>query len=192
MFYWFAWLVCRLYLHIFRSFRVEGLEHFPREGPVIVAANHQSYLDPVALGCALPRRVYYMAKEELFHIPVLRTLIRWLGAFPVKREEMDRRALRTALNLLARGQVVGIFPEGTRSREGKLLPLQPGAALLALKSGAPVVPVALTGTRGWWGRVRVKIGRPFYLTADGPSRSQLTEGSRKIEVALKELLGVGS
>ncbi|MGO0122433.1 lysophospholipid acyltransferase family protein [Desulfothermobacter acidiphilus] len=193
MLYWFAWVVCRIYLQL-RRFQVEGRENFPRTGPVIIVANHQSYLDPVALGCALPRRVYYMAKEELFRIPGFGLLLKCLGAFPVKREELDRRALRTALNLLARGQVLGLFPEGTRGQEaGRLLPLQPGAALLALQSGAPVVPVALTGTRKWWGeRVEVRIGSPFYLRPSQGriTRQEVTDGTKKIEAAMKQLLGV--
>lgn len=193
MVYWFAWGLCKVLLLLLRRWKVEGTANLPREGAVIVIANHQSYWDPVVLGTALSRRVYFMAKEELFQIPLFGLLLRLLGAFPVRREVYDRRAFKMALDHLMRGHVVGIFPEGTRSHTGKLLPAQPGAAMLALRSGAPVVPVALIGTRGLCGRVRVRVGKPFFLASGGskPSRAEITAGGEKMMAAIAALMEDG-
>ncbi len=174
MFYQFAKFICYLFLRFFCRWEVRGRENFPREGPVIIIANHISYLDPVAVGVATPRTVRFMAKEELFHIPVLKWIIRGLHAFPVRRGHSDRAALKAALEVLHNGQVLGIFPEGTRAHDGRLLPFQHGAALLALKTGAPLVPVAIKNTnrvlRGQ--RVRVIFGPPLNIATSGPSTPQ--------------------
>ena len=154
MLYWFAWVLLQILLPVLRRWKVEGAANLPPEGGVIVVANHRSYWDPVVLGAALRRRVYFMAKEELFKIPVFGILLRLLGAFPVRRESFDRRAFKVALDYLMRGRVVGIFPEGRRSHAGRLLSPQPGAVFLALKAGTPVVPVGLIGTRGIFGKVK--------------------------------------
>lgn len=137
--FFLAW--CRLQFR----FRVEGAEHEPADGPVLVIANHTSAADPVLVAVALRRRVLTMGKEELFRVPVLAWWLRSLGGFPVRRGEPDRQALRHAAAELARGGAVVIFPEGTRSTDGRLQPAEPGAALLALRSGAPVLPVAVVG-----------------------------------------------
>ncbi|QGP93709.1 Bifunctional protein Aas [Neomoorella glycerini] len=174
VFYQFAKFVCYLFLRFFCRWEVQGRENFPLEGPVIVIANHISYLDPVAVGVAAPRTVRFMAKEELFHIPVVNWIIKGLHAFPVRRGRSDRAALKAALEVLQDGQVLGMFPEGTRSKDGRLLPFQHGAALLALKTGAPLLPVAVKNTnrvfRG--GRIKVIIGRPLKFETAGPSTPQ--------------------
>ncbi|CEP67702.1 1-acyl-sn-glycerol-3-phosphate acyltransferase [Moorella glycerini] len=174
MFYQFAKFVCYLFLRFFCRWEVQGRENFPLEGPVIVIANHISYLDPVAVGVAAPRTVRFMAKEELFHIPIVNWIITGLHAFPVRRGRSDRAALKAALEVLHDGQVLGMFPEGTRSKDGRLLPFQHGAALLALKTGAPLLPVAVKNTnrvfRG--GRIKVIIGQPLKFETAGPSTPQ--------------------
>ncbi|MBC7325589.1 MAG: 1-acyl-sn-glycerol-3-phosphate acyltransferase [Moorella sp. (in: Bacteria)] len=172
-----AKFVCYLFLRFFCRWEVLGRENFPREGPVIVVANHISYLDPVAVGVASPRTVRFMATEELFHIPVLKWIIRGLYAFPVRRGRSDRMALKAALEILHNGQVLGMFPEGTRSREGRLLPFQHGAAILSLKTGAPLLPVALINTnRAWRGsRVKVVFGSPIKVVRRGPGTPQQVE-----------------
>lgn len=163
-FYRFAWHVCRFILKTVRRMEVEGAACVPSRGGLIVVANHTSYWDPVIVGCALHRQVFFMAKEELFRIPFLNLIIRWLGAFPVRRGLADRKAYRTALLLLRRGQVVGIFPEGKRSHTGRLLPPQSGAAVLALRTGVPVLPVCIEGSRGLAGRVVVRVGTPLVFS----------------------------
>jgi 1-acyl-sn-glycerol-3-phosphate acyltransferase len=142
---------------------VEGLENFPAEGPVIVVGNHISYWDPVLIGCALPRQVFFMCKKEIFSIPVLGSLLRIIGTFPVDRNNPDRGTIRHTLALLHQGRVVCIFPEGTRSKTGSLLPPSTGAAYFATKTGAPVCPAAVIAIRGassWglWRRLSLNIG----------------------------------
>lgn len=131
---------------LFYRITVTGLDNVPSEGPVILVANHASVLDPLVLGVALKRRIVFMGKAELFRIPVLRTVIRALGAFPVRRGQVDREAWTTAIATLKDGKVLGIFPEGTRTEDGTIGEAQSGAARLALKTGAVVVPVGIQGT----------------------------------------------
>lgn len=188
MFYRFARLICRFILAVFRRWRVHGGENLPAAGGMVVVSNHLSYWDPVVVGCALKRQVYFMAKAELFAIPLLGPVIRALGAFPVKRQSTDRQAVKTALHLLARGELVGIFPEGTRSHSGELLKPHMGAAVLAYKAGVPVLPVALKGTRGLLGRVDVFIGEPFALSfSSKPAKRDLEKAS---DAVMKKIAGL--
>jgi len=190
MFYRFARAVCRAVLAVLRRWRVHGAENLPAAGGMVVVSNHLSYWDPVVVGCALKRQVYFMAKAELFAIPLLGPVIRALGAFPVRRQTTDRQAVKTALHLLARGELVGIFPEGTRSHSGELLKPHVGAAVLAYKAGVPVLPVALKGTRGVLGRVEVFIGEPFALRfASKPAKRDLEEASDEVMKKIAGLLG---
>jgi len=128
------------------GFTLEGRPFEPREGPVVVVSNHLSDLDPLVVGAALRRRATFMAKHELFRIPLLRWWITACGAFPVRRGAPDRRALRTALEILRQAGILVMFPEGTRGRDRTLRPPEPGAALLALRTGAAILPVAVLGT----------------------------------------------
>jgi len=144
-------LMRRLMISVFAfygGFEVTGVENVPQTGAVIFCPNHTSDSDPGALFCALPRAdVYFMGKQELFANPLLGGLFRYYGGFPVVRDTADRKALRTALSVLKSGHGLVVFPEGRISRAGTLMHLQSGAALLAARSGAPIVPVAITGTR---------------------------------------------
>lgn len=191
-FYQFARSLCRLYLKIFRGFKVEGLEKMPKTGPVILAANHISYMDPVAIGCAIERPIRFLAKEELFRIPLFNTLIRALGAFPVKRGSGDRGALRASLEILEQGNCFGIFPEGQRNRTHQLLlPLKPGAAMLAAKTKAVVVPIALKGTKGWVDKITVRIGEPLSFPPsekNRPSKEELNDFNQSLYRAIEEML----
>jgi 1-acyl-sn-glycerol-3-phosphate acyltransferase len=191
MFYRFVRLTCRMLLFLMRRWEVHGKEHIPAAGGLVVAANHASYWDPPVVGCLTERPVYFMAKSELFAIPLIGTAIKKLGAFPVYRNRMDRKAVRTALKYLAEGKVVGIFPEGTRSHTEELLQPHFGAAMLALKSNVPVLPVAISGSRGVLGKVRVFIGKPLYFSAGGssrPDKSRLEDVSRQIMSEIAGLL----
>ena len=152
-----ALLFRTLFFLIFR-WRVEGVENIPQTGGVLLVANHASYLDPPLLGSAASRPVHFMAKAELFKFPVLSWALPRVKAFPVRRGAADRTAIRTAIELLRQGEVVGIFPEGTRTPTGELLPPQRGAGLIALRAGVPVVPVALVGTF-----------RPFQVSKEAPA-----------------------
>ena len=137
-----------LFPAFFRLFGAKdyGAENMPPEGGVIVAANHMSNWDPPFLASFLQRPVSYMAKQELFEIPIFGTVIRWLFAFPVRRGAADRSAVKAAVKELRAGRCVGIFPEGTRSKDGEVHHFGAGVALLASMSGAPVVPAAIVGT----------------------------------------------
>jgi glycerol-3-phosphate dehydrogenase (NAD(P)+) len=145
-----------------------GREHLPRSGPLLLASNHRSFLDPFVIGTLVRRPVYYMAKRELFEKRWQAWILNALGAFPVDRGVGDGAAMDTARAILERGDCVVLFPEGTRIRTGPLAEPKRGVARLALETGAPVAPVAVIGSehvrRGWRIRprkVRVRVGRPL-------------------------------
>ncbi len=147
----------------FRLTRV-GSEHIPRTGAVLIVCNHLSNMDPPFVGgAAKPRRLYFMAKAELFRIKPIGWVLGKVGAFPVERGGADRDAIRTAREILARGEALVMFPEGTRSLSGKLRPFFPGAGLMALEPGVRVVPAAVWGSQRRWGPVKVAFGEAFTL-----------------------------
>jgi len=155
------------FLVYFRLQRV-GREHLPRSGPLLLASNHRSFLDPFVIGTLVRRPVYYMAKRELFEKRWQAWVLNALGAFPVDRGAGDGDAMATAREILARGDCVVVFPEGTRVRPGPLADPRRGVGRLALETGAPVVPVAVIGSdavrRGWRIRprkVRIRVGAPL-------------------------------
>jgi len=131
---------------IFFAIKIQGKENIPPRGGVILASNHLSYLDPIILGILVPRRMNFIAKEELFENFFFRLLITKLGAFPVERERMDRTAYQKILDLLKKEEIVVLFPEGTRSVNGKIGQLQSGTARIALKTNVPLVPIIIQGT----------------------------------------------
>jgi 1-acyl-sn-glycerol-3-phosphate acyltransferase len=171
--------VLQPFFHIyFRMSRI-GREHIPRRGPVIIAANHRSFLDPFVIGTMARRPLYYVAKKELFRHRLQAWLLNALGAFPVDRGASDAESIATAKAILERGDIVLIFPEGTRTRPGALGRAKRGVGRLALETGAPVVPVAVIGTeavrRGWRIRphkVRIRAGRPLtFPRVEDPSKA---------------------
>lgn len=179
--------------------RVTGVQQVPAQGPVILAINHLSMLDPLIIGVTFPRPIHYMAKEELFRYPLLGHLLRWVGTFPVRRGEADREAIQRSLQLLKKGRVVGVFPEGTRSDDGRLREIQGGTALLALRSGAPILPIAIWGTgqampRGRFlpkrARVLIHIGEAIWIQASNgmSGHDRIREISRQLARQLGELL----
>jgi len=147
------------------GWNIQGVENMPAEGPVILAINHQSIWDPLVAASSLPRKVSFMAKEELFSIPVLGKIFSKLGAFPVKRGQGDMNAIRQSLAILKEGRVLGLFPEGTRSKNGEIQKGLPGMVLLMEKSKASVVPIKVFGTRNLltkgWGNIAVVVGKPM-------------------------------
>lgn len=151
--YWLTWGLARAAFWLFWRYRVLGARRLPRRGAFILAANHRSNAEPALLGCTPRRRNYFFAKRELFDIPVFGRYIRALGAFPVDRGQPDLGALRMALDVLARGHVLVFFPEGTRSKSEEFLPAQPGLGMIALRSGAPVVPAYVSGGREASGKI---------------------------------------
>lgn len=166
--YWLVRAVLQPFFHLyFRMSRI-GREHVIQDGPMIIAANHRSFLDPFVIGTIVRRPVYFVAKKELFRRPLTAWFLNSLGAFPIDRGNADGDAMATAREILERGDVVVIFPEGTRTRPGALGTPKRGVGRLALETGAPVLPVAVIGTeairRGWRIRphkVRIRVGSPL-------------------------------
>jgi 1-acyl-sn-glycerol-3-phosphate acyltransferase len=178
--------------------RVRGAEHVPAEGPMLIVANHSSVLDPPLVGAVCPRKLTFMAKAELFRIPGLGALISRLGAQPVRREGADPAALRMAQRVLAGGGALLVFPEGTRGPEGTLREGKPGAALLAMHSGVPVVPAYVSGSGRAWPRgrrlprpakVMVTFGTPlrFEPVAGAERKKQYEAASRRMMAAIADL-----
>ncbi len=193
--YEFVKVVLRPTTRLLLNAHVSGEEHVPAHGPLVVAANHVSYLDPPILGTWFPRTISFMAKRELFDIPVLGFLITKTHAFPVNREAGDVGAIRRALHILKAGGVIGVFPEGRRNPEGEAQ-ARSGAVLLAATARCPLVPVALIGTNVAATRLRasnveVRIGEPlvFQGSERKPTKTELatwTEQVSKQITSLKE------
>jgi 1-acyl-sn-glycerol-3-phosphate acyltransferase len=179
---WFYYIARGLLIGLFKlltRWQIQGKENVPREGPVLVVANHLNLADPPLLGVSLKRRVIFMAKEELFRSSVGSYFVSGLGSFPVHRGRLDREALRSSQKVLDDGLALAMFPEATRSRNARLKAAMPGSALIACRSGVPILPVGITGTEqikglGWLlrrPRLKINIGRPFLLP---PVESKLT------------------
>ena len=182
------------YFHLVFRMKVIGAENVPKEGPVLLCSNHLAKRDPVLLGLSQRRQVFYMAKEELFQNRFLGGMFRMLGAFPVKRGSGGSDALEDAYALLAQNGVVGVFIEGHRSRDGKLLKPKTGAALLAYKTKAPVVPVCITAgdglQPGMFKRTMIRFGKPLSpqeLDIKDSSSMQLRRASRTIMSRIAQL-----
>ena len=166
--YWLVRAILQPFFHAYFRYSRIGREHIPSEGPVIIASNHRSFLDPFVIGTMAKRPMYYMAKSEIFTSRWRSWILSSLGAFPVVRGTGDAEMIDTAKAILARGDIVLMFPEGTRIRPGSLATPRRGVGRLALETGAPVVPLAVIGTeavrRGWRIRphkVRIRAGRPL-------------------------------
>jgi 1-acyl-sn-glycerol-3-phosphate acyltransferase len=157
---------------VFRA-RVRGRERLPRDGGYVLAPSHRSMMDIPFIAVVTPRRVRFMGKVEVFKIPVVGTVFRWLGGFPVQRDGTDRKAVRDSIDILhAAGEPLVIFPEGSRQNGAAIQPLQPGAAYLAIRAGVPIVPVGIAGSEEIFrshstklprfGRVGIVVGEPVY------------------------------
>lgn len=199
MFYWIIQHLAYLVLKLLGRIKVIGAENVPRNSGVILAANHSSYADPPMMGAATPRPIWFMAKIELLQTPLLGALIRRLHAFPVRRGTADRQALRTAHDLLTRGEAVLIFYEGGRSPDGCLQPPALGAGMIALRAEVPVVPVAIVDADRLmpreggvhFARVKVVYGKPIsfaHLYGKHADRNALQEVGDVIAGNVAELM----
>lgn len=165
MIYSFCRGALRLFYKLLFRLEAHGLEHIPAEGGVLLCSNHLSNLDPPTIGILLQRKVHFMAKKELFDIFGLGWLIKQLGAFPVKRGGVSKESIKTALTLLREGNVMGIFPEGTRNKGEDASIGKRGAATFALRSDAAVIPVAIIGNYKLFRKMKVVYGPPVDLSA---------------------------
>jgi 1-acyl-sn-glycerol-3-phosphate acyltransferase len=203
MLYWFARMFFKLYFLIYHRVRVEGLSQLKkftetRGGPVVLAANHASYLDPPAIGMAFPGKMRFIAWDGLFKVPFFSSMIAALGAVPVSQEDKRSAAglLLQVIGFIEGGFNVLIFPEGKRSPDGRLLPLEGGVALIALKTDTPVVPVWIGGT---WDalplhltlprprKVTIRFGTPILPSETAPGAPEKERRRRLLEGLLASL-----
>lgn len=199
LYHLFKWSVVSPTLHLYLRGRIYGAENVPKHGPLVVVSNHASHFDPPILSCALRRPVAYMAKEELFDIPVFGKAIQLYGAYPVSRGAADRSAIRSALKSLDNGWATGLFLEGTRTPDGRITEAKLGAALIAAKAQAPILPVSLWGTQGILHQgspiphsvpVTVRIGEAI-AAPSSTDKHQLQAVTQKCALAIKELHDLG-
>lgn len=177
-----GWLAPRLL-----RLQTQGLDNFPAEGPYIIAANHIHALDPIIVAIVAPHHVSFMAKEEFIRSPLIGWLARKVGAFPVKRGEADIGAIRQALRVLKAGNVLGIFPEGTRSKTGEMQDGHTGVALLAARADVPIVPIALYGQYRLGNKFRVNVGEPVYIESAIRGRPTPEERARETRRLMQEI-----
>ncbi|HLT19882.1 MAG TPA: lysophospholipid acyltransferase family protein [Thermomicrobiales bacterium] len=192
-------------LRVVLRFRIHGLQNVPKRGGALIIANHVHNSDPILILSASPRPILWMAKEEVWSLPVLRWFATQAGAFPVKRGTFDRDAIRTAVDTINEGLLVGMFPEGTRSTTGGLKEPYAGASLVALRSGAPIIPCVIVGSedlpfdskagraqrkRRMYPKVEVWFGEPFMLRAraDDGRRYSMAELTDAMMIELAQLL----
>jgi 1-acyl-sn-glycerol-3-phosphate acyltransferase len=191
----------RIVFTVYNRLETRGLDRIPRGVPLIVASNHASYIDPPLIGGIFPGRLRYLAKESLFRNPFFGLLIRALGALPVSRYDSRKAgsALKLMLNVLAHGESILIFPEGTRSPDGRLQPLEEGAAFLSVKSGIPLLPVYIKGSNLVWpphkalprpAKVTVTFGEPILSSGGGMERERRSALTKTLDEALRSLEGL--
>lgn len=178
---------------VFR-YKIIGAHHIPATGGAIIATNHISLWDPPVVGTGSIRHIHFMAKEELFSIPVFKWIITKLNAFPVRRGAADRTAIRYAINLLKNGEILGLFPEGTRSKTGELGKPEPGIAMIALKAGVPIIPAAIIGTNKILKdgcilpQFIVKFGKPIIISEEKSDKEVMEKIGNTIMQEISQLL----
>lgn len=197
-FYYFGNWFLRLAFRVILRVEIRGLENVPREGSLIVAISHSNFLDPLLAGAYIPRDVIPMAKVEAFSWPVIGPIVTWYGAFPVRRGEVDLTAFKTALQVLHSRRALVIAPEGHRSETGALQRGREGAIMLSLRTGAPILPVAVWGGKALWKnlprlrRTEMKffVGEPVLPTLTGtkPTREQIAQMSDELMFCIAAMM----
>ncbi len=190
-------IICRAIFGIIFRTKIIGAENIPASGAFILSANHVSNWDPPFLGTFIDREVCYMAKEELFKNPIFAAAIRALHVFPVKRGTADKTAIKTAVKILKGGGCLGIFPEGTRSKTGRIGKAESGVSLIAAMTGAPIVPAAIVNTEKIFSaeikipRLAVVYGTPIQFTGSPKDKDALAAFAQDImsEIAKLKILG---
>lgn len=187
-FYHFARSVVNGLMYPFYRFEVIGKENIPLEGGVLLCTNHISNFDPPTVGITASRPIHFIAKEELFSVPVLGKLLPKVNAIPVKRGMSDREALRKGLAVLKEGKVLGLFPEGTRSKDGELGKGLAGAGFFALRSNAQVVPCAIIGPYKAFNRLKVVYGKPINMDELRENKVNAEQATEVIMNQIQELI----
>lgn len=198
IFYWFVKGIFYPFVRLYLGLRREGLAHVPRRGPLIIVCNHVSYIDAILLGSAAPRPIHFMVLQWMYDLLFLRWFYWGMGTLPVQADGQDRKAIRRAIRMLDRGRVIGIFPEGSRSPDGRIRETRPGAAMLAALSGAPVVPAFIDGARESMpvgarfpapARVQVRFGPPLCYRRNAMKRDRhgMREFGQAMEAAIRRL-----
>jgi 1-acyl-sn-glycerol-3-phosphate acyltransferase len=187
-FYYFARGVVKSVLAPLYRIEVQGKEHFPKDGGVLLCSNHINNLDPPVVGISCPRPVAFMAKEELFKAPILKQILPHVHAFPVKRGMSDREALRTGMKILKENNVLGLFPEGTRSKTGKLGKGLAGAGFFAMRTDAAVVPCAIIGSYKPFRKLKVIFGPPVDLEGLKEEKANAEKVTEVIMAEIQKLL----
>ncbi len=191
--------IARCAWRLFGSWEVIDYQKVPATGGAIAVGNHVSYVDPPLIGAAIQRECRFMARHDLWQNRILRWLLPRVGAFPIERGKPDRTALKFALDSIAQGLILAMFPEGTRSQDGRLQPAEPGIALIVRRSGVPVIPVAVIGTDkmmprgGGMHRAKLKVvfGDPIFFTPDA-GKEEICVGIMRAIAALLTAHGVPS
>lgn len=193
--YDFLKLIILVFVKLVFCLEIYGQSNIPKKGGAIIASNHISLLDPPVIGVSMQRYVHFMAKEELFKYPGFNWIITQLKAFPVRRGMADRTAIRTAINLLESGEVVGLFPEGTRSKTGVLGKPEPGLAMIAVKTGTPIIPTAIIGTADFSKKLlpkfKVKFGKPIEVEKGKTDKESLDKISQSLMCEIARLIEEG-
>lgn len=199
LYHLFKWSVVSPMLHVYFRGRIYGADRVPKEGPLVVVSNHASHFDPPIVSSCVGRPVAFMAKEELFKIPILKQAIFLYGAYPVNRQSADRSAIRSALNYLEQGWATGVFLQGTRTPDGRITEPKLGGAMIAAKAKAPLLPVSLWGTEKILQKgsaipqfvsVTVRIGE-IIEPPSSRDRDELEAVTQKCAVAINALHALG-
>lgn len=197
--YRFLWMLGIIIFKLMFGLEIEGRGKIPLKGAAVLAANHRSYLDPVVLALTTPRRINFIAKEELFQNPLFGKIITSLGAFPLKREKMDKSAYKKAIQILREGRILALFPEGTRSISGKLGNLKGGFIRIAIHCRVPVIPVVIRGTEKALPpgkkcvklkKIRVKVGEPVKIYSEGKEKDKIVQNL--LQDLRKKMIAMGA
>lgn len=192
MLYRFTRFVFFLYFSIFNKVSVVGSENIPPSGGVMICANHISNFDPLLVGVyATKRKVHFMAKAELFKNKFFAIILKGINAFPVKRGKGDISAIKTSFKILNNGEVLGLFPEGKRSKSGKILPAEPGAAMIAIKTDVPVVPIRIKGSYKLFRRLDIFVGKPISFSQYTGKKLSMDEINELSQTIMKEIRNLG-
>src|SRR5213075_2332338 len=198
-YYWLGYHLSRLVGRLFFRLRVVHRERMLQDGPVILAMNHQSYLDPPLAGITCDRAVYFLARRTLLDVPLLGRLLPKLNVIPVNQEGIDRSALKALIRVLKSGNAALVFPEGARTLDGNLQPAQPGVGLVIAKTLAPVVPMRIFGAhqalpRGGGGLhfvpITIVVGEPIFFTPvelESPAKNRYEQISQRVMDAIAAL-----